>query len=427
MQHTTVDSETTLDGTRRSASGKWLAAIIFFSFASAYFLSYALRTVNATLAPYLTEDLALTPADLGWLSSAYFIAFAALQWPLGFWLDRYGARRVNTGLLLIAALGAGLMAVGTSLTVASIGRILIGVGVAACLMAPFSYFRRCYPPERQTQLGLWMLVAGTSGAVVSTLPVGFVAAELGWRPVFVIFAVLLLTAATAIFFAVPDNDLAAARAEAQASGAEPAAAPRLMSHPAVRRIVPLAMISQGGVVALQTLWIGPWLTRVLGMDNARMATVLFSFMLVLMFCYIILSFVSPVLQRKGISPQRIALTGHFIAIPCVIAIGLLPIEGSWILWFGLTLALPAMSLMQPALALEFPRAVAGRALTLYNLFFFTGSFFMQWGIGLVIDLFQQLGVAEKAAYSATLLTLATLQCAAVLWFLRARSRHQRAG
>lgn len=424
MQQTTVDSETTLDGTRRSASGKWLAAIIFFSFASAYFLSYALRTVNATLAPYLTEDLALTPADLGWLSSAYFIAFAVLQWPLGFWLDRYGARRVNTGLLLIAAIGAGLMAIGTNLTVASIGRILIGVGVAACLMAPFSYFRRCYPPERQTQLGLWMLVAGTSGAVVSTLPVGFVAAALGWRPVFMIFAVLLLAAATAIFFAVPDNDLAAARADSQE--AEPAA-PSLMRHPAVRRIVPLAMISQGGAVALQTLWIGPWLTRVLGMDNARMATVLFSFMLVLMCCYIVLSFVSPVLQRKGIGPQRIALTGHFIAIPCIIAIGLLPIEGSWVLWFGLTLALPAMSLMQPALALEFPRAVAGRALTLYNLFFFTGSFFMQWGIGLVIDLFQQLGVAEKAAYSATLLTLATLQCAAVLWFLRARSRHQRTG
>jgi predicted MFS family arabinose efflux permease len=425
MQQTTVHSETTLDGAGRSASGKWLAAVIFLSFASAYFLSYAVRTVNATLAPYLTEDLSLTPADLGWLSSAYFISFAVLQWPLGFWLDRYGARRVNAGLLLVAALGAGLMAIGTNLTMASIGRILIGVGVAACLMAPFSYFRRCYPPERQTQLGLWMLVAGTSGAVVSTLPVGFVAAELGWRPVFTIFAVLLLAAATAIFFAVPDNDLAAARADSQ--GAEPAAAPSLVRHPAVLRIVPLAMISQGGAVALQTLWIGPWLTRVLDMDNARMTTVLFSFMLVLMCCYIVLSFVSPILQRKGISPQRIALTGHFIAIPCIIALGLLPVEGSWILWFGLTIALPAMSLMQPALALEFPRAMAGRALTVYNLFFFTGVFFMQWGIGLVIDLFQQLGVAEKAAYSATLLTLATLQCIAVLWFVRSRPRQQRAG
>src|SRR5690606_22972663 len=215
MQQTTVDSETTMDGARRSASGKWLAAIIFFSFASAYFLSYALRTVNATLAPYLTEELSLTPADLGWLSSAYFIAFALLQWPLGFWVDRYGARRVDASLLLVAALGAGLMGIGTNLTVASMRLILIGVGVADGLMAAFSYFRRCYPPERQTQLGLWMLVAGTSGAVVSTLPVGFVAAELGWRPVFTIFAVLLLAAATAIFFAVPDNDLAAAKADFQ--------------------------------------------------------------------------------------------------------------------------------------------------------------------------------------------------------------------
>src|SRR5690606_8097875 len=118
---------TTTDGAARSPSGKWTAAVVFLSFASAYFLSYALRTVNATLAPYLTTDLSLTPADLGWLSSAYFIAFAALQWPLGIWLDRHGARRVNACLLLVAATGAMLMAIGENLTVASIGRILIGV------------------------------------------------------------------------------------------------------------------------------------------------------------------------------------------------------------------------------------------------------------------------------------------------------------
>src|SRR5690606_34472729 len=105
-----------------------------------------------------------------------------------------------------------------------------------------------------------------------------------------------------------------------------------------------------------------------------------------------------------------------------IAIALLPIAGSWVLWFGLTLALPAMSLLQPALTLEFPKEVAGRVLTLYNLFFFTGAFFMQWGIGLVIDLFQQFGTTEKTAYVATLLTLAGLQCLAMLWFLRARSQ-----
>src|SRR5690606_13534213 len=123
--------QTTVAGDARPSSGRFLAVLIFLSFAAAYFLSYALRTVNATLAPYLTTDLNLTSADLGWLSSAYFIAFAVLQWPLGFWLDRYGARRVNASLLLVAACGAVLMSMGTTLSVASIGRILIGIGVSA--------------------------------------------------------------------------------------------------------------------------------------------------------------------------------------------------------------------------------------------------------------------------------------------------------
>ncbi|MDP1166044.1 MFS transporter, partial [Klebsiella pneumoniae] len=78
---------------------------IFLAFASGHFLSYALRTINAALAPYLVADLQLGAADLGWLSASYFIAFAGLQYPLGFWLDRYGERRVEALLLIIAAGG----------------------------------------------------------------------------------------------------------------------------------------------------------------------------------------------------------------------------------------------------------------------------------------------------------------------------------
>src|SRR5690606_37509116 len=125
MQH----SSSTADGA--APFGKWFAVLVFLCLAAAYFLSYSLRSVNATLAPYLTEDLSLTAADLGWLSAAYFISFAALQYPLGFWLDRYGARRVESALLVIAAAGAMLMAIGTSLSVVSTGRILVGLGVAS--------------------------------------------------------------------------------------------------------------------------------------------------------------------------------------------------------------------------------------------------------------------------------------------------------
>src|SRR5690606_40526688 len=133
------------------------------------------------------------------------------------------------------------------------------------------------------------------------------------RPVFLVFALLLLAAALAIFLLVPDRDIAEAPSGPAAEGP---AATGLLRHPAVRRIIPLAMISQGGTIALQTLWIGPWLTQVLGMDNASMATILFSFMLALMCCYIVLSFISPMLQRRGIGPQRIALAGHLLAVVC---------------------------------------------------------------------------------------------------------------
>nr|WP_256445177.1 MFS transporter [Verticiella sp. GG226] len=174
-----------------------------------YVLAYGLRSVNATLAPYLTEDLRLSAAGLGGLSAAYFIAFAALQLPLGHWLDRYGARRVEAMLLVIAAVGALLMALGRDITVATAGRLCIGIGVSACLMAPYTYFRRCCTPERQARLSQWMLVAGTTGAVLATLPTGAMAEWLGWRGVFGTIAVLLLGSAVAVYRLVPDHDLAA--------------------------------------------------------------------------------------------------------------------------------------------------------------------------------------------------------------------------
>lgn len=400
--------------------GKWYAVLIFLCFAAAYFLSYSLRSVNATLAPYLTEDLSLTAADLGWLSSAYFISFAALQYPLGFWLDRYGARRVEAGLLVIAAAGALLMAIGTSLSVVSAGRILVGLGVASCLMAPFSYLRRCYPPERQAQMGLWLLVAGISGAVASTLPAGMLAAAVGWRMVFTLFAVLLLVVAIALYFIVPDRDLEIIRRTADRSDKAQQSAPqavRILSHPAITRLIPLAVVTQGGLVALQTLWIGPWMVQVLGMNNAQMAGRLFAFTLVLMCSYLGMSFLTPVLQRKGVALTRIAVVGYAIVVPIVLLIALLPWHSAWLLWLVFALAYPAQSLLQPALTLHFPRAVAGRVLTVYNLFMFSGAFLMQWGIGVVIDLIQRFGTTQQAAYQATLGSLAVCQALCLLWFI----------
>ena len=79
---------------------------VYSAFAAAYLLSYLFRTVNAVISPELTRELGLAAASLGFLTSAYFLAFGLMQIPVGMLLDRYGPRRVEPVLLAFAASGA---------------------------------------------------------------------------------------------------------------------------------------------------------------------------------------------------------------------------------------------------------------------------------------------------------------------------------
>ena len=105
-------------------------------------------------------------------------------------------------LLLVAA----IMATSEALWLLSIGRMLIGAGVSACLMAAYSYFRRCFPPEQQPRLVMYMLIAGTSGALMATQPALALAEWIGWRHSFGLIAILLVLSALAIFFFAGDLD-----------------------------------------------------------------------------------------------------------------------------------------------------------------------------------------------------------------------------
>ncbi len=68
-------------------------------FAAGFFLSYLFRSVNAVVGPRLVAEIGLTATGLGLLTSAYLLAFAAFQLPLGVLLDRFGPRRVQAALL----------------------------------------------------------------------------------------------------------------------------------------------------------------------------------------------------------------------------------------------------------------------------------------------------------------------------------------
>lgn len=390
-----------------------VALRIVLVFAVGYFLSYAMRSVNAALAPLLVSDLSLSASELGWLSSAYILSFAAMQIPVGIWLDRYGARRTESVLLLIAALGAALTAIGETLLVQSLGRILIGIGVSACLMAAYSYFRRCFPPERQPRLVMYMLISGTSGALVASQPALTLAEWIGWRHVFSLTAVLFVVCALGIFLFTGDLDRQAGVGKQRASNAGFFTVCR---HPFMVRVLPATVFTIGGFGALQTLWAGPWFTQILGMSPDRASQTLLFMNASILCAYFLMGELSPRLIKRGVSLLNQSV-GALIWLPlCLAVITFWQHSASWPLWLILAPAVPAMFLLQTQAALEFPSEVAGRVLTTYNLLVFAGLFIVQWGFGALTDLFQRFNHSPSQSLTYSMACLVLLQGLSLLWF-----------
>ena len=401
-----------------------LAARVFLCFALGYLLSYGLRSINAVIAPALMQEMALSNADMGLLSSAYFVAFGSLQLPLGIWLDKYGPRRTEAALLVVAAIGAMVFALSDSLVGLWIGRALIGIGVSACLMAAFKAYRLWFAPEQQSQLASWMLVAGTAGALTATVPVTLALPEIGWRGIFWVVAALLMMVSAAIFLSLRgvERHFATAPANASAAADDDGGYRRIFNRPYFRRMASLGMFNQGVFVALQTLWAGPWMTTVLGKSQQETSEILFMLNLVLMMAYLALGWAAPRLMARGVDPHRLIAAGIIGMVVAQTAMLFTQSEHAWILWLVLALCVPVTTLVQSYLALSFPAALAGRANSAYNLMLFVGAFATQWGFGVVADGLKASGMNAVDAFRLTLAAAVVLQTGSLVYFVGSKAK-----
>lgn len=396
-------------------------AKVFLLFALPYFLSANLRAINAVIAPELTQEFALTAAQLGALSSAYFAGFAALQLPLGPWLDRYGPRRVECVFLVLAVLGCVLFAAAHSFAMLVAARALLGLGVGACLMAPYAGYRQWFAPALLTRLSSWMLMSGSLGMIASTLPVQGLLPYIGWRGVFLLAAALLLLSLLLIAWRSPDTPTQYMAQPASKMDIE-ARYWSIIRHPYFVALAPLCFFTYGGLLALQTLWVGPWLTGVVGLTPAAAAWGVMGVHVAMMCAFLGWGVLLPRLLARGWPALGIIAWGAWLGIALLALLAWRGAQGTAVWWAAALVGLTPVAVSQIQASQAFPKPMAGRVNGAMNFLLMIGSFAVQWGLGALADAFAAQGLGPVQRFQAALAVLVAVMAGSQLWLMALRRR-----
>ena len=370
------------------------SVLIFLVFAFAFFISNLLRSIIATLSPILTSEFNLTAGNLGLLAGGYFLGFTCMQIPLGFLLDKHGPKKIVSSFLIIAIVGTASFALAQNFASLLISRVFIGIGVSACMMGPLTGYRIWFADEYQQRANSWMLMVANIGFVFSTLPVQILLPIIGWRWIFVGITFLIIISIVFILLFIPSWDHKFEKDENKPEGK----LSNIWSNKFFKSAIPLGFFNYGGMYAIQTLWAGPWMVRVTGYSPLESAIGLFWINFIALIGFFVWGYILPKISKYGLNSFKLMKFGlpiSYLVFLSIIMIG--SKAGAFLLTIYILTSI-VLTLSQPAVALSFPKHLAGKSLTSFNFVIFLGTFTMQWGMGLIIDLSNSLGKSEIVSF-----------------------------
>ena len=352
---------------------------IILPFCGGYFLSYLFRSTNAVIAPHLITELNVNSQQLGMLTSSYLFAFAIMQIPLGILLDRFGPRKIQVILMIVAGLGSLMFCFGNNLFQLTLARAIIGLGVAGCLMATFKIISIWYDKSYWPILYGFCLSSGGIGAIVATKPLYFVVDNIGWRSAFMILGFACFFVSTVICFLTPEKETTIDKESPLI------ALKKIYSSKLFWRIAPLAGISGGTGLAIQGLWAGEWLRDVADFNQIDATNMLLVLNFSLLVGMILTGLIPTILKRFKFSQIDIYL---YITIVFLIGHSLLTFEiipKSSIPWLLIGISANSAILAYSWLNSQFPLSYAGKTSTALNLSLFLCGFVLQYAIGWIIN------------------------------------------
>ena len=341
----------------------------------AYVLSQFFRAFLAVLAPVLARDVGATPDDLAFASGLWFLAFAALQIPVGWALDNIGPRRTAAWLLLVGGGGgAAIFALATTAAHINIAMALIGVGCSPVLMASYYIFARDYPAAQFAVLASLMVGLGSVGNLVASYPMALAAETIGWRAAMWALGGVSACVAFGTFILVRDPT--------KVVGETKGSLVELFRLRALWFIFPLIGVSYAISGAVRGLWIGPYLADVFGADTSMIgrATLLMGVAMIAG------TLAYGPLDKAVRSRKWMIVTGSFIALAAAVVLIILPSQSAG-LSIAMMCAIGFFGATYPVIMAHgrsfLPPHLIGRGVTMLNLFSIGGVGLLQFLSGRV--------------------------------------------
>jgi MFS family permease len=391
---------------------------VVLPFLAGYYLSYVFRAVNAVLGPTLVAEFGLTATELGFLTGVYFFSFGLFQIPLGLLLDRFGPRRTNGALLVLAAAGGLAFAHAGSFGELVMARALIGLGVSACLMGSFQAFILWFPPERMATMIALAYSMGGLGAITASFPLDAALHYFEWRQIFVALSAVVLVLSALFAVWVPEHP---AKSPPAPLAGQLAGLGRILRDGAFWRVALAIGASQCAAVSLFTLWITAWLRDVAGYDRAAAARALAWVSLALIAGYLFFGRLADAAARRGRSPLPFFAAGVVGALGMLALLAMGVTTGAVMIWAAFVFFGTGATLAHSIATRRYPREMAGRVNTALNTFTFVGTFLGQWATGAVLNLFPPTAAGyDPKGYSYALWALWLIQAAGLAWLWSGR-------
>ncbi|MBL0406743.1 MFS transporter [Microvirga aerilata] len=404
-------------GQTRSETALFLVAALV----AIYAISQFLRNSIGVIANDLARELDLSATQTGLLSSAFFLAFAAVQIPIGILIDRYGPKRTMLATSVLTVAGTVLFALAPSASWLIAARALMGLGCSTFFMAPLVIYARRFPPERFAALTSLQMGLANTGTLAATAPLAASVAVFGWRASFLAVAALTVVIAFVVVWIVPKDSGSAKPKESWAAAFRGVAA--ALKVPSFWPVFFMHLTTYGCFASVVGLWGGPWLSDVHGPDLATRGRILL-LGATAQICGMLLW---GAMDRFWGSYKKPVLIGSTVTILLLGVLIFAPLDRTWAaFWFipfGLFVAYtPILTSHGKSL---FPSELTGRGITLMNIGTMGGAFLSQSITGLLIDLVGRsgLGVYKPEGYRLVFAALAGWLLLSLTFYSRAIDPH----